>query len=118
MTKKLKHFTLPEFDCTYTGNNQMDWDFLAALDNLREVCGFPFVITSGYRDPSHPIESKKKTPGTHAQGIAVDIQVTSGTQRRLIVKEALKMGFGGIGVAKTFVHVDDREGPKVLWEYS
>ena len=29
------------------------------VDELRDRCGFPFVITSGYRSPQHPIEAKK-----------------------------------------------------------
>ena len=46
------------------------------VDELRDRCGFPFVITSGYRSPQHPIEAKKDVPGTHAQGIAADIKIT------------------------------------------
>jgi hypothetical protein len=34
-----------------------------------------------------------------------------------IVKEALDMGFGGIGVARTFVHVDMRATTPVMWTY-
>jgi hypothetical protein len=35
-----------------------------------------------------------------------------------IVHWALKMNFGGIGVAKGFVHVDDRKTTPVMWTYS
>ena len=51
-----------EFDCTHTGKNEMDDAFLAKLDQLREECGFPFRITSGYRDETHPNEVVKSTP--------------------------------------------------------
>lgn len=113
----LKYFNLSEFDCQHTGRNRMDPLFLARLDKLREVCGFPFVITSGYRDPTHPIEAKKERPGTHSQGIAADIRVSSGAQRYTIISEAIKMGFAGIGVANGFVHVDDRKGAGTAWVY-
>jgi len=96
----------------------MDDAFLKKLDELREACGFPFVITSGYRDPSHPNEVNKKKPGTHSEGIACDILVRNGVERMNIVHQALKLDFGGIGVAKTFVHVDTRKTTPVMWTYS
>lgn len=113
----MKYFDIDEFECTHTGANHMDPNFCWLLDDLRERCGFPFKITSGYRDISHPNECFKDKPGTHTLGIAADIAVTSGTQRLAIVKEALELGFTGIGVAKTFVHVDRRTTVPVLWTY-
>jgi NADH:ubiquinone oxidoreductase subunit D len=35
----------------------------------------------------------------------------------LLVQKALEMGFTGVGVASTFVHVDIRETTPVLWCY-
>jgi uncharacterized protein YcbK (DUF882 family) len=115
----MKHFRLEEFNCTHTNKNQMDTSFLEKLDELREICGFPFRITSGYRDATHPSEVVKAAPGTgtHCQGIAADIAVSNGVERMNIVHEALKMGFS-IGVARTFIHVDARTTTPVLWTYS
>jgi len=114
----MRYFILSDFDCSVTGNNEMDVEFLARLDSLRHVCGFPFYIPSGYRDPvGHPIEARKPKAGTHAQGIAADVKVNNGAERYKIVSEAMKMGFKGIGVAKTFVHVDDRKTTPVVWSY-
>ena len=113
----LTHFRLEEFNCTHTNANCMDPAFLHKLDELREACGFPFKITSGYRSPSHSIEARKAKPGTHAQGIACDIYVSGGAQRHTIIKEAMRLGFTGIGVAKTFVHVDIRDTTAVAWQY-
>lgn len=114
----MKYFRLEEFDCTHTNRNEMDEAFLDKLDELREKCGFPFKITSGYRDPSHPVESRKQFPGVHTYGIAADIAVSNGKDRMNLVHEALKMGFGGIGVARSFVHVDTRDTTQVMWTYS
>lgn len=114
----MKYFRLEEFDCTHTNRNEMDEAFLEKLDELREKCGFPFKITSGYRDPSHPVEARKNFPGTHTHGIAADIAVSNGKDRMNLVHEALKMGFGGIGVARSFVHVDTRDTTPVMWTYS
>ena len=64
---------------------------------------------------------KKTKSGTHAQGIAADIKVNNGLQRFKIVEEAIKLGFTGIGVARSFVHVDirspDDTTPFVMWTY-
>jgi len=115
----MKHFRLEEFNCTHTNKNEMDKAFLAKLDELREICGFPFRITSGYRDATHPSEVVKAAPGTgtHCQGIAADIAVSNGVERMNIVHEALKMGFS-IGVSRTFIHVDARTTTPVLWTYA
>lgn len=112
-----KYFDIKDFDCQETGNNEMSNAFIRRLDALREVCGFPFYISSGYRDPTHSIEKAKKVPGKHSEGIAADIVVNGGAQRRQIVVHATAMGFGGVGVAKTFVHVDTRDTTPVLWCY-
>lgn len=112
-----RYFKIEDFDCQETGENEMDHAFIHRLDGLREACGFPFHITSGYRSKEHSIEKRKSLPGTHAQGIAADIAVSGGVQRMAVVRKALAMGFTGIGVAKGFVHVDLRKTTPVLWCY-
>ena len=114
---EFKYFQLSDFDCQETGENEMQVEFIHKLDELREACGFPFYITSGYRSPNHSIEARKAKPGQHAQGIAADVKVVGGAQRRDLVKKAMVMGFGGIGVAKGFIHVDIRDTTPVLWVY-
>lgn len=113
----MKYFTLEEFDCQHTGENRMEQAFLDKLDALREHCGFPFVITSGYRSPDHPLEARKEIPGTHAQGIAADIKITNSARRYAIIKAALEHGFTGLGVAGDFIHVDTRGTVPVIWTY-
>ena len=113
----MRYFKLSDFDCKETGNNEMSEEFLEKLDELRHVCGFPFIITSGYRDPSHSIEARKAKAGTHARGIASDIRINNGNEAYDIIKNAQSMGFNGIGVAKSFIHVDIRKGMPVIWSY-
>lgn len=105
------------FFCSHNGFPGIKPEFVQRLDKLREACGFPFVITSGYRSEQHPIEAKKTSPGTHAQGIAADIAVADGWQRRTVVEKAIELGFRGIGVHDKFVHVDVRDSVQVLWVY-
>jgi uncharacterized protein YcbK (DUF882 family) len=113
----MRYFKLKDFNCQETGNNEMCSDFLDKLDELRHVCGFPFIITSGYRDKTHSIEARKAKAGTHAQGIASDIRINNGNEAYEIIKNAQSMGFNGIGVAKTFIHVDTRKTMPVIWTY-
>tara|TARA_R100000935_G_C2802146_1_gene150984 strand:+ start:417 stop:758 length:342 start_codon:yes stop_codon:yes gene_type:complete len=113
----MRYFKLSDFDCQETGNNEMSEEFLEKLDDLRHECGFPFIITSGYRDPSHSIEARKAKAGTHSRGIASDIRINNGSQAYAIIKHAQSMGFNGIGVAKTFIHVDTRDTTPVVWCY-
>ena len=84
---------------------------------MRNVA-FRFALPRAIRDATHPAEASKATPGTHNQGIAADIAVSNGVERMNVVHWALKMNFGGIGVAKGFVHVDDRKTTPVMWTYS
>lgn len=114
----MKFFSLSEFDCKHTGENQMQSSFLKRIDDLRSECGFPFVITSGYRSPSHPIEAAKKVPGTHSQGIACDIRIRDSAQRYILLKKAFEHGFTGVGVAKTFIHLDTRPTTAAVWTYT
>lgn len=114
----IRYFKKEEFDCKHTGLNDMQQGFMEMLDELRDLCGFPFIITSGYRDASHPAEASKATKGgQHTLGRAADIGVSNGANRRILVENAIKLGFNGIGIAKGFVHVDNRTTTPVMWTY-
>jgi len=112
-----KYFTLDEFACKPTGENKIEPEFIHRLDELREACAFPFTITSGYRDVTHPAEARKSKGGVHTTGIAADIAVSNGVERATIIRNAIELGFNGIGVAKGFIHVDTRSLPQVVWTY-
>jgi uncharacterized protein YcbK (DUF882 family) len=87
------------------------------LQKVRDIVGRPLQITSAYRCENHPVESRKEKPGTHNQGIAIDIYATNGAERYEIITAGLKVGATGIGVAKKFVHLDFRDGVPVCWTY-
>jgi len=81
-------------------------------------------VTSGYRCSEHPDEIDKDTPpGSHHRGRACDIAATGGAMRFLTIRFAIQLGFTGIGVHKTFVHLDDmashefHEVRPVVWTY-
>lgn len=101
--------TKAEFDCSHTGKNEMDADFIDQLQRVRDKCGFPWHITSGYRDPTHPIEARKAKPGRHTYGVALDIGCHS-DNAYWIIKYAMEEGISHIGVSQVngkprFIHL-------------
>ena len=114
----MKYFNESEF----SNFEMMDEKLLTMLDDLREAYGYPIKLTSTYRSPDHPIEAKKKAPGEHAYGAAVDIACVGGEATFKLVKAAIEVGFTRIGVSRknNFVHVGigyPDAPPITLWTY-
>ena len=97
---------------------KMDKGFLEKLDEAREFAGFPFFINSAYRSEDHP-ESIKNPSSSHIKGLAVDIGVTDSRTRYLVLDALIHVGFNRIGIADTFIHVDDDRDKSsgVIWTY-
>ena len=70
-----KYFSEEELSCSHCQENEMNDDFMQKVEALRQELGFPFVVTSGYRCRSHPIEARKFSAGAHSTGNALDIAV-------------------------------------------
>lgn len=118
------NFSASEFRCKHTGREAMQDDFLRKLQGLRTEFGRAIVISSGYRDPSHPVEARKARPGAHAAGRAVDIKVVSPATMYELLRLAPRYGFTGIGISfrsstPKFLHLDDVTGPSrpAVWVY-
>lgn len=101
---------------------------LNKLQDMRDICGFPLVVTSGYRCPNHYAEIAKPKPGQHASGLAFDIKIDNSVQRYKVIESAIACKARGIGVSKTFIHVDwrglSKDGilqedamPQLAWTY-
>lgn len=108
--RRWRYFRLSEFNCSHCGQNHTDFAFIDRLDELRARCGFPLKINSGYRCPDHNAAvSKTGRTGPHTRS-AVDLEVDRG-RAYIVLREALAMGFSGIGVAQRgesrFIHLDD-----------
>ena len=107
-----KYFSMDELKCQHCGEQGMNEAFMVKVEALRWELGFPFVVTSAYRCKDHIIERKKKTPGAHASGHAIDIAVR-GDKAYKLLDAALRVGMTGIGVNQKgnnrFIHLDDLE---------
>ncbi|WP_375594634.1 D-Ala-D-Ala carboxypeptidase family metallohydrolase [Algihabitans albus] len=118
------NFTESEFRCSHTGRCEMQSALLDKLQALRSQLGQPLVVSSGYRDPSHPLEARKARPGAHAYGHAVDLRC-DGQLAYLVLSFAPRIGFERIGVAQKgarssrFIHLDTwPDGPSpAVWSY-
>ena len=92
-------------------------DFLVKLEG---TIGRELTITSGYRSPEHPIEAKKKSPGEHTTGLAVDVAAIGGTPVFEIVEAAIDLGCKRIGISrkKNFIHLGlDSNRVTSIWTY-
>ncbi len=125
----MKYFEISEFDQKDLpgSGTKMNQAFLIHLDELRRRCGFPFVITSGYRSPEYNAKvSSSGLTGAHTTGKACDIAV-SGDKAYRLLQEAMNMAvFTGIGInqkgANRFIHLDictaaDGLPRPMIWSY-
>lgn len=95
--------------CGSTGH-EMDNNFMAKLDLLRDKCNFPLVITSGYRCPDYNAKvAGTGKSGPHTTGKAADIAIDRMKAYHLL-DYAMQLGFTGIGIDQKgngrFIHLD------------
>lgn len=112
-----KNFSKKELECQCGCGMVPNQLLIDRLQQLRDVLGRPLKINSAARCAKHNSVIGGAKASKHVLGEAVDIGITSGNEGYTIVKEAMKLGFNGIGVAKTFIHLDVRTGTEVLWLY-
>ena len=122
LTKYLsKKFDLSLFDSPdlFGSGKNMDKTFLKMLKKAEKHAGFKFKYSSWFRTKSHNKIVGGVENSAHTKGMAVDIKASSIKQRDAIVAAARKAGFKRIGIATTFVHLDnDLSKPLyVAWGY-
>ena len=106
------HFSSKEFDCKCTRSDciytTIDMDHVAKLEKLRALAGKPIHINCGFRCKAHNAETPGSAPNSqHVKGDATDITIP-GLSVAEVDKLAEQIGFDGIGVYSTFIHVDSR----------
>ena len=109
-----------EFQCKCGCNAaDMDQELLNMLYEARQIAQIPFVITSGYRCHDHNKNVGGRPGSAHTRGYAVDISANNSRARFIIINALVAAGFTRIGIAKTFIHVDDDPDKdiNVAWLY-
>lgn len=122
-TQLSENFTSGEFDCHCgCGQTKIDTLLVSQLQAMRNQCGKPIVITSGFRCPKYQQSLRDRGYATsdgistHERGMAADIEI-EGLNGIQIERLARSCGFESVGVGKKFCHVDTRDY-KRRWFYS
>ena len=117
----MKYFKLEEFRCPCGKCPVKDVtpEFQTKIDQLRALLGKPIKITSGVRCDTHNFAVGGVPKSQHVLGIAADISTVnySSVDKYKLVKLAIGLGFTGIGIAKSFIHLDIRPDTQAIWCY-
>ena len=111
------HFHATEFTCR-CGDcyvQCVDLGLIESLELLRIQFSKPIFITSGFRCFYHNRASGGSTNSLHLSGLAADIKI-NGIDTETIYMKAKSL-FKGLGLAKSFLHVDKRLGEPAFWTY-
>lgn len=121
------HFTEEEFTCPCgCGTLNPNRGFLERLERARIRAEIPFKMASGSRCPDHNEDVGGVDSSSHLailaeliESHAGDIGARGARQRGKILESLRAVGFNRIGIASTFVHVDNDPAlpPEVTWLY-
>lgn len=116
---KWPNFSPDEFEraCPQCKLEDMSPSFMNRLQMARNLAGIPFRINSAFRSVDYERVKGRSGSSMHCLGRAVDISCKDSLSRYRIVNSALSAGFRGIGIGKTFVHLDDRFTDTIIWLY-
>lgn len=116
--KKLStNFRVKEFACS-DGSDPIfiDSDLVNTLQKIRKHFGKSVTITSAYRTPGKNKAVGGTTYSQHLYGTAADIKVKGVSPKKVAAyAETLLKNKGGIGIYKTFCHIDTR-AKKSRWK--
>ena len=115
----MNYFKQSEECCPCCGSGGILPDLRDKLNKAREIADIPFIINSGFRCPSHNADVGGSQTSSHMIGCAADIKCTDGWSRYKILDALIRVGFNIIGIAKTFIHVDNdiQKHAGIVWLY-
>lgn len=108
--KLSKNFTVKEFACSDgTDTVFISLALVNLLQKIRDHFGKAVIINSAYRTEAHNKSIGGATYSQHKYGLAADIHINSVTPKEIAAYvETLLPSSGGIGIYKSFVHIDVR----------
>lgn len=120
-----KNFTPQEIRCKCCGELYIDDDLMYRLQILRKAVSLPLHINSGHRCRLHN-QRVGGAPYSQHKALAVDISLQNILDSVELYHKALQVGFLGIGLAGSFIHLDMRRKidgyqpprKRTVWFYS
>ena len=108
--KLSKNFTVKEFACSDgTDTVFISLTLVNLLQKIRNHFGKAVIINSAYRTEAHNKSIGGATYSQHKYGLAADIHINGVTPKEIAAYvETLMPSSGGIGIYKSFVHIDVR----------
>ena len=112
-----QNFKVAEFACRDGSDTVIIDDALAVLlQKIRAHFGTSVTINSGYRTPSYNAKVGGAKNSQHTKGTAADICINGVSPEEVAKYAEYILGTnGGIGLYKTFTHVDTRE-KRARWD--
>lgn len=113
-----KNFNLQEFECTDPNHRHVmiDDELVEKLQVLRERLGKPLTINSAYRCPKRNKDVGGASNSQHMYGKAADVSIHNISMPIEKLRDlAEEIGFDGIGLYNSFIHLDVR-GYKARWD--
>ena len=105
-----KNFTVKEFACSDgTDTVFISLALVNLLQKIRDHFGKVVIINSAYRTEAHNKAIGGATYSQHKYGLAADIHINGVTPKEIAAYvETLLPSSGGIGIYKSFCHIDVR----------
>ena len=117
----MKHFKISEFDSPdeVGSGERMDADVLQMIDQARTIFGKPIRVNSGVRSVAQNDRIGRSKSSSHLKGYAIDVSCDNSADRFRLIEILLLVGFNRLGIAKTFIHVDNdpNKSKNVIWVY-
>ena len=116
------NFSRHEFSCSAKRCDKclspaMDARLIDLLEQFRAATGGkPIRPGSGYRCPWFNGRAGGSFLSQHQYSKAVDFAYPDGLSPRDCLEIAKEVGFTGIGLYSTYMHVDVRDGEVVIWD--
>jgi uncharacterized protein YcbK (DUF882 family) len=112
------HFNRSEFACQCgCGFDTVDIELSEALEVVRQYFMAPVTITSGCRCAEHNQKIGGSPKSKHVEGRAADFKVQGHAPQEVhdFLTRVYKDKFG-IGLYRSWVHLDTRSGDKARWQ--
>lgn len=112
-----RNFSNRELQCRCGCGLLPEQEFMNRVQLLRDMINRPLTVNSAVRCGFHNRAIGGAQNSLHLTGNAIDLRVSNGAEAYQIAELAFRLGFTGIGISDTFVHIDTRQTTPAMWRY-